>query len=172
MSDSTDWQPGDEAAEPFALTGLFSLGGLANWTFFFFPDEVVLLNAGLRPALKQGLVNSLDLLTVALGDPGYGPQRDAQQAFLAWHDELCVAAKEVIVLADEDVLQLRLQQNLLAHELWLSQADGRPQRYTLANRSEAEAVGVKLQQRFGDRFVISSSRGYALLARCAPFLTR
>jgi len=45
--------PGGNA---FALTGLTSRGGLSNWVFFFFPDELVMVDVGLAPAVRAGVL--------------------------------------------------------------------------------------------------------------------
>jgi hypothetical protein len=42
------------ADEAFALTGLTSRGGLSNWVFFCFPQESILVDVGVTPALKAG----------------------------------------------------------------------------------------------------------------------
>lgn len=165
---SEDWT----TQQSFALTGLVSRGGLSNWTFFFFPQTVVLLDLGAAPAVKAGIIGSIDALTVILGDPAYGPQRGKQQPLLDWYTQLHDDADDVLQFDDAQIARVRLHLRMTAHELFITGSNGRTLRFTLMNRHEAEPVIAALQQRFGARFEVSSTALFSFLQRRAPFLTK
>lgn len=158
--------------QSFALTGLCSRGGLSNWTFFFFPQTVVMLDAGASPAVRAGIIGGTEVLTVILGDPAYGPQRGKQPALLDWYAQLHYDAEDVVQFADAEIERVRLHLRMAAHELFITGSDGRSRRFTLMNRHEAEPVIGALQQRFGARFEVSSTALFSFLKRRAPFLTK
>lgn len=158
--------------KPFALTGLSSRGGLSNWTCFFFPQSVVLLDAGAAPAVRAGIVGASDLLTVVLGDPAYGPQLGRGHALFDWYERLHCSAQDIRQYEDANIQRVRLHLRMSAHELFITGSDGVVARFGLMNRHEAEPITFALQERFGARFEVSSTALFAFFKRNAPPLTR
>lgn len=174
--------------EAFALTGLVSRGGLSNWVFFFFPEELVMVDVGMGPSVKAGAqagalsqLGSLGdgaLANLAFGALGegimsglsYGPQADATRRLQAWRTQLQAKAKNVVGMKDEQVRAIRFRMRLMAHELWLIGADGATKKFGLMNREHAESMMAPLRQRWGPRFEVSKTPAFAFFERYAPFL--
>jgi hypothetical protein len=151
----------------FALTGLTSRGGLSSWVFFFFPERLVMIDVGLKPALKAGAEAGLAGGGI---DSPYGPQRPPAQALASWCERLRAGARVVVELPDPQIRRVRLHLRAMAHQLFLESADGAPHRFTLMNRPEAAPAAVALARLLGDRFATTTSAVYAFLSRHARFL--
>lgn len=74
---------------PFVLTGLTSRGGLSNWVFFFFPEEIVQCDLGVVPAVKAGAEAGIRANLDVIGEFGetvYGPRLPKGGTLEAWHE--------------------------------------------------------------------------------------
>ncbi len=163
--------------DPFALTGLTSRGGLSNWVLFVFPTEVVIVDAGLRAAIKAGVQagarSQLGLVGQAvLGRPSYGPQKGDHEALETWCSALRSRAKNVVALKDDEIRTVRLHMTAMSHELFVGGADGTIWKFGMMNRKEAEANMAPLTGRFGSRFQVSASPVFSFFKRYAPLLMR
>ncbi len=164
---------------PFAMTGLTTRGGLSNWTFFFFPREVVLCDTGVGPALKAGFGaglrhhGALGAVAAALVGENYGPQQGEYYAVEHFCAELERDAKRVLRVNDADVRHVRLHLRALAHQFFMNVAPGLvPEKFTAMNRGESIASIDLLRERFGSRFELSKTGVYAFFDRYAPILMR
>ena len=159
----------------FALTGLISRGGLSNWVFFFFPDELVMVDVGMTPAIKAGLQAGVLGQFGAVGHGvlsslNYGPNADATQSLQAWSTELRGKAKNVVEMKGDRIGKVRLRMTMLGHELFITAADGAGKKFGLMNRKQSDATVELLKQSFGARFEISKTPVFRFLERYAPFL--
>ncbi|MFO0579639.1 MAG: hypothetical protein U1A78_37040 [Polyangia bacterium] len=152
--------------QTFILTGLQSRGGLSNWVFFFGPEELVLVDVGMGPALRAGVLAGLDLE----GGP-YGPQPHAGTDADTWLQRLGGRARRILRKPLVELRAVRLQLRLGAHQLVVEDAAGRA-RFSLMNRHEAEPLADRLTEQLGERFRIQESGPFRFLKRHAPFLTR
>jgi hypothetical protein len=153
--------------EAFALTGLTSRSGFSNWVFFFLPEQLVMIDVGMAPAIKAGMQAGV------LGglDGSYGPQRQGLKVS-AWCEQLRAKAKKVVDLPDAQIGGVRLHLRAAAHQLFVTGTDGVAHKFTLMNRREAAAAAKALTQRLGPRFEQSSTALFAFFQRWAPFLMK
>ncbi len=167
--------PAPTTPAPFVLTGLTSRGGLSNWIFFFFPKEIVQCDLGVVPAVKAGaeagIRANLDVIG-EMGEPVYGPRQPQGGTLEAWHDAIVAQSKRVVRVPCEQVREIRLHLNAMAHDLYITIGDDKPSVYGLMNRAEADRIRGKLQARFGERFVVTKSAVFAFFERHATFLMK
>lgn len=160
-------EPGMDAP-PFVLTGLRSHSRPSNWTIFFFPQTVVVLDAGATPAVPDGVPVGSDVRPAVVGDPAYGAQRASQAALADWYRRLQHAAVDVLQYADAEIARVRLHLGLTAHALSITGTSGRVQHFTLTNRAHAAPLMGALHSRFGARFGRSATALYSLVQGWGP----
>lgn len=164
-----------KAAWPFTLMGLSSRGGLSNWVFFFLPQEVLMLDLGMAPAIKAGALAGLGAQPwfawlSALFRPRHGPQPGRDEALEDWQAKLRSKAKDVQLLRDERIHRVRLRLRALAHQVVIDDYGAVKRVFQLMNRDEAESLIEPLSRRFGARFEVTSTPVFAFCKRYAPFL--
>jgi hypothetical protein len=163
MTDSESKEP----RETFALTGLVSRMGNSNWVFFFRDAELLMIDVGIMPALRAGVHAGL---VKSVG--AYGPQRGKEQSDdEAWSLELKKSAKAIVTKPYAAIARVRLHKRCLSHLVFV-ETDGEIQKFSLANRNEAEPVANRLQDRLGPKFTVTSTPIYAFFAKYAPFLNQ
>lgn len=158
--------------ESFAISGLMSRWGFSNWVFFFFPDELLMIDVGSNASVKAGVWAGI---SAGLGidlpvDVKYGPKASANQGLQAWSEELRAKAKKVVSMKDDDIRVVRWHLNMMAHELFVVGADGTSSKFSMMNRDQAAKTLKPLRQRFGTRAKVVKTRTYRLLERYAPAL--
>lgn len=163
-----------KTAQPFALTGLSSRGGLSNWVFFFLPMETLMLDLGVAPAIKAGAWAGLGAqpwlaFLGGLSRAKHGPQPGREDTLEAWQAKLGSQAKRIQVLRDDRIRRVRLHLRALAHQIIIDDISTR-RAFQLMNRDEAESVIEPLARRFGERFEVTSTPVFAFCKRYAPFL--
>jgi len=161
-------------AAPFALTGLFSRGGLSNWVFFF-DDQLTMIDVGMAPAIKAGMqaavLGQFGAAGVGvLSTLSYGPQADGTKALRQWSAELRAKAKNIVELQDGQIGKVQLKMNMMGHELFITERDGVAKMFGLMNREQAETAAEPLTQNFGPRFELLKTPVFEFFERHAPFL--
>lgn len=164
-----------KTARPFVLTGLSSRGGLSNWVFFFLPQEIVMLDLGIAPAIKAGAVAGLSAQPwfAWLGTlirPTHGPQPGLGEEPGAWQAKLRSKAKDIQTLRDDRIHRVRLHLRALAHQIVIDDYRATKRTFQLMNRDEAESVIEPMARRFSSRFQVTSTPVFAFCKRYAPFL--
>jgi hypothetical protein len=167
--------PAPATPAPFVLTGLTSRGGLSNWVFFFFLEEIVQCDLGFVPAVKAGAVAGIRANLDVIGEIGetvYGPRLPKGGTLETWHDAIVAQSKRVVRVPCEQVREIRLHLNAMAHDLYITIGEEKPAMYGLMNRAEADRVRGRLHARFGERLVVTKSAVFAFFERHAPFLIK
>lgn len=163
-----------KSVQPFTLTGLSSRGGLSNWVFFFLPQETVMLDLGMGPAIKAGARAGLSAqpwlaFLDGLGRPKHGPQQGRDEPLEAWQAKLSANAKDIQILRDDRIRRVRLHLRALAHQIVIDGISA-TKTFQFMDRDDAERVIEPLAQRFGERFMVSGTPVFAFCKRYAPFL--
>jgi hypothetical protein len=151
-----------------------SRGGLSNWVLFSFPDELVIVDTGMTPALKAGaLAGALSQLHVVgeivLERMAEDYRRSGARNLHAWCAELRAKTKSTVWCKGAELLGVRLHRRALAHQLYVTVPDGE-HKFNLINRGEVDRAASLLQQRLGARFEVSSTTVFGFCQRYAPFL--
>jgi len=153
----------------FAVTGLTSRGGWSNWVFFFFSNELVMIDLGMTPSIKAGFYAGV-ASQLGGATPAHGPIPDGNQGLSAWCTELRAKAKNTVALQLDQVRAIRLLMKITQHQLFVTGADGIEKKFVLMNRNQAAPMIKPLEQGFGSRFQLSKTPVYQFLERRAPFL--
>jgi len=166
-----------DAQLPFFFGGLISRGGLSNWVIFFHPDEIVMIDVGVKPSIlagaKIGIIAQFGLPGyAAFGRPVYGPALREGESLDGLRVTLQATAKDVQVMRDQDLLGIRLHFTAMAHELYISGVDGSERKFGLMDRAGADPATESLARRFGSRFQTTSTPVFAFFKLHAPFLMR
>ena len=161
----------------FFFGGLISRGGLSNWVIFFQPDEIFMIDVGVKPSIlagaKIGIVAQFGLPGyAAFGRPVYGPALREGESLDGLRVTLQATAKDVQVMRDQDLLGIRLHFTAMAHELYISGVDGSERKFGLMDRAGADTATESLARRFGSRFQTTSTPVFAFFKLHAPFLMR
>ena len=161
----------------FAISGIYTRGGLSNWSLFFYPKEVVMIDVGAGPSIAAGAMLGAGVQFGVLGytaakriveekAPGGGVDLEALRS------KLEAKAKQVRTVKDGEIEALQIRLTMMQHHFQISFTDGTTTEYGVKDRHALESAAEALAERFGVRFEVVQSPTFAYLKQKAPFLTK